>query len=132
MIAEMKDGSAQFPGPIDEITGLPIRDTQRALRITGGDATLANAMLEQMVRDIPAQIEAFLLLQQEKNWAELKRHVHRLRGSITYCAVPALEHNLSALESAAASGKPDDIGRHIQAVESLAQHLVASIHYDRG
>ncbi len=126
MITEMKDGSAQIKGPIDEITGLPIRDRERALRITGGDATLANAMFEQMVRDIPGQIEAFLLLQQEKNWAELKRHVHRLRGSVTYCAVPALEHNLSALESAAASGKPDDIGRHIQVLESIMQRLAAA------
>ncbi len=132
MITEMKDGSAPFKDPIDEITGLPIRDTERALRITGGDATLANAMFEQMVRDLPAQIETFLLLQQEKNWAELKRRVHRLRGSVTYCAVPALEHNLSALESAAASGKPDDIGWHIQALESTVQDLVASIHNDRG
>ncbi len=128
MIPEMKDGSARFSGPTGEIAGLPMRDIERALRITGGDAPLANQMFEQMVRDLPDQLAQFLHLQQAKNWAELKRHVHRLRGSVTYCAVPALEHNLNALENAAASAKPEDIGWHIQALESIVQYLVASIH----
>jgi two-component system sensor histidine kinase BarA len=119
----MESGSPKFNDPNDKIADLPMRDIERALRITGGDATLANQIFELMVQDLPSQLEKFLRLQQEENWGELKRSVHRLRGSVTYCAVPALEHNLSVLETAAA-GKPRDIERHIQALESLVQRLV--------
>jgi len=127
MISKMESGSPKCNDPNDKIADLPMRDIERALRITGGDATLANQMFELMVQDLPNQIEKFLRLQQEENWGELKRSVHRLRGSVTYCAVPALEHNLNILETAAASRKPRDIDGQIQALESLVKRLVATI-----
>ena len=45
--------------------------------------------------------------------------------------MPALEHNLSTLETAAASGKSEDIGSHIRALAFIVERLVASIHRDR-
>ena len=103
---------------------LPMRDLTRALRITGGNASLAEEMFALMVKDLPTQLRKILRLQQEGNWRELKLSVHRLRGSVTYCAVPALEHCLSTLEAAAASGAPGDIGLQIRALETLVQRLV--------
>jgi two-component system sensor histidine kinase BarA len=126
MIAKTKKSAPESNDPDDRIANLPMRDLKRAVAITGGNTALAEEMFALMLRDLRAQLEKILYLQREKDWGQLKLTVHRLRGSVTYCAVPALEHNLSILETAAASRKPKDIDWQIQALESLVERLVAS------
>ena len=126
MIAKMEKAEPEPKEMQSWLARLPMRDVKRALSITGGNAQLAEQMFALMLQDLPAHLHKILRLQQEKNWRELKLSVHRLRGSVTYCAVPALEYRLRALESAAASKKPSDIERCMQTVRSEAQRLIVS------
>ena len=108
-----------------EPTDLPLRDLERARTIAGGDAALATRMFELMLQDLSAQLDNIRCLQKRKDWPALKQSVHRLRGSVTYCAVPALEFSLCVLE-AAASGQSDDIERHIRALTIEVESLLAT------
>ncbi len=109
-----------------EPTDLPLRDLERARTIAGGDVALATRMFELMLQDLSAQHDNIRCLQQRRDWPALKQSVHRLRGSVTYCAAPALEFSLCVLEAAAASGQSDDIECHIRALTIEVERLLAT------
>lgn len=72
------------------IAALPARDLEDALRITGGSLDIAEALLEQMLAELPAQIDALTAAAAGGDWPAAARAADGVRGSTTACAVPAL------------------------------------------
>ena len=110
LMDRIKNGEWPVPEPIQSTTTeqnavqsqaeLPVRDIEKALRITGGNRTLVDESFQSLLAELPQQHELITRLFDEKEWSSLREHVHRLRGSTRYCALPALDAVLKRLEYA--------------------------------
>ncbi len=78
---------------------LPIRDQARALRIAGGSATIADALFAQFIEHLEEDAAQIAELVNGHRWEEAWQAIHRLKGTVTVCAVPAFEAALMALQS---------------------------------
>ncbi|MCG5500523.1 response regulator, partial [Ectothiorhodospira lacustris] len=86
-----------------------LHDPERALRMAGGSAELANELATLLFRDLKRA-------RRQLGDSGLKRQVllklaHQLKGASRYCATPRLETAASALESALRDGQETAIPR---------------------
>jgi len=81
-------------------TNLPIRDRTQALRIAGGNETFVDDNYRVLLQDLPEQYVEIVKLQDLQEWKKMRERVHHLRGSTSYCALPAIDAVLKRLESA--------------------------------
>jgi two-component system sensor histidine kinase BarA len=85
---------------------LPVRDSARALALAGGDQQLAEQLLGQFLVALPTCLSELDRCCKEGDWSVFREQIHRLRGSTSYCAVPALHRAVERLEQAI---KEDDL-----------------------
>ena len=97
---------ATLAGPEPSHAELPARDLDEALRITGGSLDIADALLEQMLAELPAQAEALATAATSGDWATARGHAHGIKGGTGVCAVPALHAAVCRLQSAVRSEDP--------------------------
>lgn len=79
---------------------LPLRDLDDALRITGGSLDIADAMLEQMLAELPALIGGLTTAAGVGDWTEARRAAGEIMGATGACAVPALHAAVRRLQTA--------------------------------
>ena len=107
------EGPVQAPGRTPAkggdggTAGLPMRDLDDALRITGGSRDIADALLEQMLAELPMQIEALTAAVAGGDWGEAGSAANGIRGATAACAVPALHAAVCGLQEAA---RREDVG----------------------
>ena len=90
---------ASPPKPTASKGPLPIHDQARALRIAGGSATIADALFAQFIEHLEEDVAQITELVNAHRWEEAWQAIHRLKGTISVCAVPAFEEALVALQS---------------------------------
>ena len=84
------------PSPAAE---LPVRDPARALRIAGGSETIAETLFNQFIEHLEEDVSAIEALVRAKRWDDAWQAIHRLKGTVSVCAVPAFEQALLDLQS---------------------------------
>lgn len=87
------------PHVVDKTSG--IRDSQKAIRIAGGNAELAQKLFKKFCLDLPQQIESIYRYAGLRKWKELQETAHRLQGATSLCAVGSLNHVVKEIETAA-------------------------------
>ena len=109
------------------LTQLPARDEVAALAAVGGDADLAQELLDALIAGLPGEIDALRINLGEEDWPGLAEHAHQMRGATRYCGVPALDEAAEALQRTATIGDPQLIHRAFAQVESEAERLRQAI-----
>jgi two-component system sensor histidine kinase BarA len=85
---------------------LPIHDTDKALRITGGSRTMADNLLGQLSSALPESMEEIESLAGRQEWQAVWQAIHKLQGMTALCAVPALSAALGRLQLAVENQNP--------------------------
>ena len=105
---------------------LPARDLDDALRITGGSLDIAESLLEQMLAELPAQIETLTSAAAEGDWAGARRAAEGIKGAVAACAVPALNAAVRRLEAATRNADAGAIGAMLADVEHERRRLISA------
>jgi two-component system, NarL family, sensor histidine kinase BarA len=84
---------------MDTLQQLPIIDWEDSTRLAGHKKELARDMLNMLARDLPLELQTMQSLNQDKNYQELLRTVHKLHGAVCYTGTPRLKRILSTLET---------------------------------
>ncbi|WP_087959781.1 ATP-binding protein [endosymbiont of Ridgeia piscesae] len=79
----------------------PLRDTERALSIAGGNPELAQEMYASLLKELPGAQQELSQKVAARDWMGLRESAHKTRGSARYCAAVALDQLLTRLELAA-------------------------------
>jgi HPt (histidine-containing phosphotransfer) domain-containing protein len=104
---------------------LPVRDRDDALRITGGSQDIADALLEQLLAELPAQIDAVTAAAAAGDWDEARLAANGIRGAAAACAVPALHAAACRLQTAAATAEPEAVAAVLTEVEHERHRLIS-------
>ena len=123
------DGRAGAPGATrakDGDAGLPARDLDDALRITGGSLDIAESLLEQMLAELPAQLETLASAAAGGDWTEAWRAADGIKGAAAACAVPALHAAVCRLEAATRNADAGAIGAVLADVERERRRLISA------
>lgn len=91
-----------------DMSELPVRDLEQALRVAGGNADLAEEMFQQLCRELPLELTSIQEQAAARDWSGLLKTVHRLRGSTAVCGVPALNDVVGRLEQSARAKSPPE------------------------
>lgn len=68
-----------------KITSLPLLDAKSALESIGNDIELYNKILQTMAAsDLPKDLAEIHIAYEQKNWDEVERLAHRLKGGLAY------------------------------------------------
>jgi HPt (histidine-containing phosphotransfer) domain-containing protein len=105
---------------------LPARDLDEALRITGGSLDIAESLLEQMLAELPAQIETLTSAVAGGDWAGARRAADGIKGAAAACAVPALHAAMCRLETATRNADAGAIGAMLADVEHERRRLISA------
>jgi HPt (histidine-containing phosphotransfer) domain-containing protein len=105
---------------------LPARDLDDALRITGGSLDIAESLLEQMLAELPAQIETLTSAAAGSDWAGARRAAEGIKGAVAACAVPALSAAVCRLEAATRNADAGAIGPMLADVEHERRRLISA------
>ena len=114
-----QDGDAGLPT-------LPARDLDDALRITGGSLDIAESLLEQMLAELPAQLETLTAAAARGDWAEANRAADGIKGAAAACAVPALHAAVCRLDAATRKADAGAIGAVLADVERERRRLISA------
>jgi len=105
---------------------LPVRDLDKALTVTGGDAQLAEEMFKQLRRELPGLLESIQDALKEEDWHELHERIHKLRGSTSSCGVPALDYSVQELEVASRGFAYDLVAAQLMDLQTEIDRLLKS------
>lgn len=122
------DHAASDPEP----SRLPARDRAEALRLSGGSADIADALLAQMLAELPAQADSLAAAAAAADWATAQDLSHSIHAGTAVCAVPALHAAVCRLETAAAGQDPVAIAAALTLVEREARRLTGATGRRRG
>lgn len=114
-------------GTENAITDLPSRDETAALEAAGGDAALAQKLMETLVSGLPKELADLQRCFGASDWPLLADAAHRMRGATSYCGVPALDNHLQELERAAKSENLEGIQLALQKVQRDAAQLTSEV-----
>ncbi|MCB1859751.1 MAG: response regulator [Gammaproteobacteria bacterium] len=108
-----------------ELVTFPTRDRQAAIQITGGRPQLADELFSRFLVELPGQIAEIRKHARNREWQNLAVAAHKLHGATAICGVPALNHLLKKLQTAAREGAEDMINPGlISAIDSEAKKLL--------
>lgn len=82
-----------------ELEHLPIIDWDLGIKLAGNQQPLAHDLLGLLVNSLPQEVFTIKDLHAKKNYPELTKQVHKLRGAVAYCGLPRLKTLLSLLET---------------------------------
>jgi HPt (histidine-containing phosphotransfer) domain-containing protein len=102
---------------------LPVRDENAALRAVGGDAALADELIEALVAQLPGELSLLGSLVGAGDCEGIDDLAHRLRGATAYCGVTALEDALADLSRAAKSCAPERLREAARGVAREVRRL---------
>jgi len=120
--------AASAPDPRPHAHALPARDLDEALRITGGSLDIADSLLEQMLAELPAQLEAAGTALAAGDWVALRALVHSIKGGTAVCAVPALHAAVCRLQAAARRADRDGIVPVLTEIDRERRRLLFHAH----
>jgi HPt (histidine-containing phosphotransfer) domain-containing protein len=106
-----------------EPSHLPARDRAEALRLSGGSADIADALLAQMLAELPAQADSLAAAAAAADWATARDLGRGMRAGTAVCAVPALHAAVGRLEAVAAAQDPGAVAAALTLVEREARRL---------
>jgi len=104
------------------------RDEARALEIVGGDEALAAELWRTLLAVLPGELDELRGLAVRRDWRGMRVLAHRLRGSVSYCALTDLEVAAAELERASAQQDTPSLDRALQELREQIEDLLA----DRG
>lgn len=107
------------------VPDLPMRDFDKALRITGGSKAIAEKLYREMRMELPFSLRLAAGHIEEQQWEPLWQQVHRMYGAAAVCGVPAYHYALSRMQAAVKLEDIDMIQASFDAVKVEADKLLA-------
>ncbi len=103
------------------------RDPQMALDTAGGNAALAEKLLQRLLAELPGHLQALDKVCERQDWPKLREQAHQLLGGIRYCGLPKMQQLALELEQSAAANdarlSSQGLDRLREAYAQLLQHL---------
>ncbi len=110
-VPERPETAGQRPPPVPPAPvahkRLPVRDLDRALRITGGSERIAASLFARFLSSLPAELETVDRLLRARDWEGLWHQLHRLQGSAAVCGVPAFSAVLARFQAVVQEEEPE-------------------------
>lgn len=106
----------------DGISGSP----GSALELTDRDRTLAQDLLDMLVKDLPAQQALISEAYANRDTIALGEHAHKLHGSARQCRAAMLGDAAWRLEKAARMGEMENVGAEIESVNREIARMLES------
>jgi two-component system sensor histidine kinase BarA len=91
--------------------------------VAGGNLELANDLFDAFMEDLPSQFHELQRLVNTGGWSELRDTAHRVRGSTSYCGVPALNRAVQRLEQAAKAQDANQVAAALSHVQWEVERL---------
>lgn len=82
-----------------ELNDMPVIDWNLSMKLAGNKADIAEEMLKLFVSHLPQDISLIKQYHKSKDYLELQRLLHRLRGALCYCGLPRLKTVIIQLET---------------------------------
>ena len=100
-------------------------DRERSIQLAGGNAALADEMLDMLVKGLDNDLETLQRHARHNYHKGLLERVHRLHGSCRYCGVPELEKSCYQLESLLKQDRQIDTSN----IQAQLKHLFSAIQH---
>ncbi len=91
-------------------------DKDLALARAGGNSQLAEELFAMLLKELPEQRTSILEAASAHDYQNLKRFIHKLNGSATYCGVPALKEAVDGFETRLKRGEIEDAPERVRVV----------------
>ncbi len=102
----------------------PIIDWELATQLAGNKRELAKEMLNILSKTLPNDIACIKQCENNKNYDELQKRVHKLHGALCYCGVPRLKQAAAKLETALKNSASAKIRSLFEAFEDEANQFL--------
>lgn len=101
-------------------------DWAESLRLAGDNPTLAEELLDMLMNNLSAEIQALQVAAAAAELGEVRERAHALHGATVYCGVPRLRLAARDVEEAAQSGQPELVRAELEQLETAATRLTAA------
>lgn len=105
----------------------PVIDWDDAVRLAGHKKELARDLLEMLVEQLPKELKRIHQLNQDKNYLEMQKAVHKLHGAVCYTGTPRLKLVLANLETSLKSHIMDSSSSLLNQLDSEVDRLLEHI-----
>ncbi len=110
--------------PATSPSSLQAYDRELALNKVGGNAAIADELLELLVADLPKQSSSLRSACSKLDAESVREVAHRVHGAASCCGTPALKHAAMELEDAATAGDHLSLASAHEAVQKEIDRLL--------
>jgi len=110
--------------PATGYSQLPAYDRDLALDKVGGNAAIADELLELLIADLPDQADTLREACRRRDAESVREVAHRVHGAASCCATPALKHAANALEEAASTADSSRLAGAHEIVQQEIERLL--------
>jgi two-component system sensor histidine kinase BarA len=108
----------------NNLNNLPIIDWEAGIRLAGNQRTLAEDLLQFLLKDLNATLTSIKELHNIQDYKKLLHETHKLHGAVRYCGLPRLKIILERLESDLKNNIMDDLSLHLQQLDTEIKILL--------
>jgi two-component system sensor histidine kinase BarA len=101
-------------------------DVEKALRITGGNAELADELFNSLLDELPEMKEKLNKAFDHKDYKNMESGAHKIHGAAAYCAVTSIKDLAGKLEKATIKKKRKDIETCLKQLNSDIDRILGN------
>jgi HPt (histidine-containing phosphotransfer) domain-containing protein len=112
-------------------------DWKRCLQTVNDNEDLANELLAMFIKELPEFRASFESSVADYNLLQIRKLSHKLKGLVSYCAVPRIEAMIQYIDEAIKVGSTREVKETVHClvkeIDSVIEYysVDASIHHDR-
>lgn len=107
-----------------EFAQLPIIDWEHSLKLAGNKKDLADDILSMLISSLPDELAVAKKLIDEKNYQELRKHVHKMKGALSYSGLSRIKYLISRIESDLKNNIIDGLPQLLQQLDTEVKDLL--------
>lgn len=111
----------------NDLKKLPIIDWDLSLKLAGNQKDLADDILAMLVANLPDEVAVIKQLNAEKNYQELRKHVHKMHGALSYSGLSRIKNLISHIESELKTNIIISLPSLIEQLETELQNLLKQL-----
>lgn len=111
----------------NELDTLPVIDWDVSLKLAGNQKELADDILAMLIANLPEEVAVIKQLNAEKNYQELRKHVHKMRGALSYSGLSRIKNLIGRIETDLKTNIIVSLPSSIQQLDTELQHLLEQL-----
>lgn len=111
----------------DDLMKKPVIDLVLGAKRVGKDELAAKEMLNLLRRHIPEDKKNIEHALVRKNWSQLREHLHKLQGGLSYCGAPRIEFAATQLQQVLDNAEVMNIPRFSRDLLTEIDRLIAAV-----